>query len=169
MVLIRMAVEADALLLLDTLKSYISESDFIPKYPEEMTLTTEQEASWIRSFLMQKNSLLLLAEYNGLILGNIDLTGNTRQMMQHTAVVGMGLRKDCRNIGLGTALMQHAIDWAIENPILELLWLQVYTANEAGIALYKKMKFEPCGLIPQFFKREVAYFDQLTMKRNVTS
>ena len=160
---IRSAEISDAENLLKTIKKYIADSQFIPKLEEEIKLTTEQEEDWINSFIEKENSLLLVAEYENEIIGNIDITGNSRIIMEHTGVVGMGMLAEWRNSGLGTELMIHSILWAKENPILELLWLQVYTENELGVNLYRKMNFKENGIIKNFFKRDGKYYDNLTM------
>lgn len=168
-VLIRQAEISDAEQLLNCIKIYIPQSEYIPKLGQEITLSVEQERNWIQSFLTNSNSLLLVAEYENQIIGNIDLTGNQRIMMQHTAVIGMGMIEEWRNTGLGTALLSSIVDWAKENEQLELIWLQVYTANEAGLKLYKKLGFSENGIIKNFFKRGETYFDNLTMTLNVKS
>ena len=160
---IRSAVIDDAEKLLHCIKTYVSQSDYIPKLEEEIKLTIEQEKEWINFFLKNNNSLLLIAEFDNEIIGNIDLTGNRRKIMEHTAVVGMGMLKEWRNTGLGTALLASAIEWAKENQILELIWLQVYTNNTLGLNLYRKMGFEENGTIKNFFKQNGQYFDNLTM------
>lgn len=142
----------DAEKLLNCIKSYIPQSDYIPKLDYEIKLSIEQEIEWINSFLMNDNSLLLVAEYDNQIIGNIDLTGSQREIMQHTAVIGMGMLLEWRNTGLGSVLLDTAIEWAKQNEILELLWLQVYTENTAGLKLYKKMGFVENGIIKSFFK-----------------
>jgi len=60
----------DAEKLLDCIKTYIPESDYIPKLEEEIKMTVDQKREWIRTFLMQENSLVLVAEYEGQIIGN---------------------------------------------------------------------------------------------------
>src|SRR5690606_26348519 len=130
-------------------------------------LSIEQEREWIKSFLVFDNSLLLVAEFDGEIIGNIDLTGARRKMMQHTAVIGMGMLSEWRNIGLGSALLHEIICWAKLNPILEIIWLQVYAQNDLGISLYRKMGFIESGIIKNFFKKDEAYFDNITMFMNV--
>lgn len=166
-VLIRQAEIEDAENLLHCVKTYVPQSEYIPKLKQEMTLTIEQEEEWIRSFLTSNNSLLLVAEYENLIIGNIDLTGNRRKIMEHTAVIGMGMLKEWRNSGLGTALLRETIHWAKHNPVLELIWLQVYTANTPGMSLYQKMGFQENGVIEGFFKQNNNYFDNLTMTMKV--
>ncbi len=164
---IRQAEIGDAEKLLRTIEKYISQSEFIPKLEKEVKLTIEQEREWINYFLTYDNSLLLVAEYENTIIGNIDLTGNQRKVMEHTAVIGMGLLKEWRNIGLGTALISSIIEWSKVNPILELIWLQVYAENELGLGLYRKMGFIESGVIKNFFKHNDRYFDNLTMVMKV--
>ena len=164
---IRQAEISDAENLLNCIKKYVPESEYIPKLSHEIKGTINQEKEWINFFLMNKNSLLLVAEYNNQLIGNIDLTGNQRKLMEHTAVVGMGMLKEWRNTGLGTALLSNAIEWAKQNELLEVIWLQVYTENIAGLKLYKKMGFLENGTIKNFFKHENTYFDNLTMSRSV--
>jgi RimJ/RimL family protein N-acetyltransferase len=166
-VTIRQANSDDAEKLLNCIKTYVPQSDYIPKLEQEIKLTIEQTKEWINSFLTNENSVLLIAEYENEIIGNIDLTGNRRKIMEHTAVIGMGMLKEWRNSGLGTALLKVAIEWAKENPTLELLWLQVYTDNKLGLGLYRKMGFEENGIMKNFFKHDEKYFDNLTMTMNV--
>ncbi len=166
-VTLRVAQVEDAEKLLHCIKTYIPQSEYIPKLEQEIKLTVEQEKEWINSFLANDNSLLLVAEYDNHIIGNVDLTGNRRKIMEHTAVMGMGMLKEWRNTGLGTALLQLAIEWAKENPILELIWLQVYTENKLGVSLYRKLGFQESGIIKNYFKQNDMYFDYLTMTMNV--
>lgn len=107
------------------------------------------------------------AEYDNQIIGNIDLTGSKRKIMKHTAVIGMGLLKEWRNIGVGTLIHQLVVEWAKQNKILGLIWLQVYTENESTLKVYKNIGFEENGLIKGFFKQNNTYFDNLTMSLNV--
>lgn len=167
LVIIRQAQIEDAENLLNCIKTYIPQSEFIPKLEEEIKLTVEQEKDWINSFLIYDNSLLLVAEYENQIIRNIDLTGNRRKIMEHTAVIGMGMIEEWRNTGLGSALMSQIINWAKQNPILELIWLQVYSKNTLGLSLYKKMGFQENGIIKNYFKYENKYFDNLTMSLSV--
>ena len=166
---IRQAKISDAEKLLKCIRTYIPQSEFIPKLEQEIGLTIEQEREWINSFLIQDNSLLLVAEHKGEIIGNIDLTGSQRKIMEHTAMVGMGIIREWRNSGLGSLFIQSAIEWARRNPKLELLWLQVYSENEIGVHLYRKMGFIENGSIKNFFKKNDRYFHKLTMTLDVNN
>ncbi|MBA3898721.1 MAG: GNAT family N-acetyltransferase [Bacteroidetes bacterium] len=166
-VILRQAEIEDAEYLLHCIKTYVPQSEYIPKLEQEIKLTIEQEKELINSFLINDNSLLLIVEHEGQIVGNLDLTGNQRKVMEHTAVIGMGMLKEWRNSGLGTQLLASTIEWAKENPKLELIWLQVYVENKLGLNLYRKMGFEENGIIKNFFKHNGKYYNNLTMAMNV--
>ena len=166
-VLIRQAELVDADDLLQCVKNYIPTSDYVPKLEQEIKLSVAQEVEWIHSFLKNDNSLLLIVEYESQIIGNIDLAGSQRKIMEHTAMIGMGMLEEFRNSGLGTFLLSSVIDWAKQNSILEIIWLQVYTENTLGLTLYRKMGFMENGIIKNFFKKGNQYFDNLTMSMNV--
>ena len=151
-IMIREAAISDALELLSVVGTYVQESEFIPYAEGEFKLTIAQEEEWIQSFIDQDNSLLLLATYNDGILGNISVNGKQRQMMKHTAVLGMGLLKDWRNDGVGSALMALAIEWSRKNPILEYLSLETYASNLRGQQVYKKLGFEEVGCQEKYIK-----------------
>ncbi len=161
---IRAAEPDDATLLIQAIQTYITDSDYLLLTEGEFHPTVEQERSWIRSFEQSTNSILLIAMHENKIIGNIDLTGSPRKRLQHTAVVGMGMLKEWRNTGLGNALLTTAIKWAIENPVLEHLWLQVFHNNEAGLALYRKCGFKEQGRQKDFIKKEDGeYADNIIM------
>jgi len=164
---IRNGAVTDAEKLRKTVKKYIGESEYIPQLPEEYTLTIEEQENWIKSFIEKENSIMLIAEYHNDIIGNIDINGSVRKAMQHTGGIGMGMLQEWTNSGLGTALMTCAVEWAKQNKILEILWLQVYTDNIGGVSLYKKMGFQESGLIKNYFKQDGKYFDNMTMSLSV--
>ena len=150
-IIIRNCISEDAEQLMHCVKTYLNDSEYIPKESDEFNLTLEQEVQWIQTLNDKTNSLLLVAEHEGVIIGNIDLTGSGRRVMAHTAAIGMGMLREWRNTGVGT----------------ELLWLQVYLQNEVGIRLYRKLNFEEHGIIKNYFKHKGKYFDVLTMSLSV--
>ena len=168
LVTIRECQPQDAEEILQTAKTYIKDSEHVLITDDNFNPTIDHEVKWIRSFMESENSLLLIATHNDKILGNLDLRGGQRTKIRHTAVIGMGMLKEWRNIGLGTVLMECVINWARENPLLEILWLQVFASNVAGISLYKKMGFEISGRQRDFIKiQDDIYTDNITMDLKV--
>lgn len=88
---IRTGNRQDAQKLIALKKSYITGTNSIPLYADEYRNTIKEEAEWIERYNNQDNSLLLLAEYDNELIGNIDLTGNQRRKLYHTGMIGMGI------------------------------------------------------------------------------
>jgi len=154
--------------LIKSVKNYLADSKYMLTGPDDFNPTLEQEKQWIRSFLEKENSLLLIARHGGKILGNIDITGGKVEITKHTAVIGMGILKEWRNTGLGTALLNKGIEWARQNPLLEILWLQVFAENTAAITIYKNAGFEIDGVQKRFFKaKDIIYYDNVIMSLDV--
>lgn len=160
---IRQAKIDDAEEIRSVVKEYIEESEFIPYIQDEFNPSLEEEKIWIQSFDVP-NSLLLLAEIDGHIVGNISVNAVNRKMMSHTACIGIGLLKEYRGLGIGSVLFERVIEWAKKNPLIEILWLETYSTNKQGLALYKKYGFSEIGRHPDFVKlSDTEYVDNVTM------
>jgi putative acetyltransferase len=83
----------------------------------------------------------------------------------HAADIGMAVRDDWQGKGVGTRLVQAAVDLADKWLNLHRLELQVYTDNEAGIRLYQKFGFVIEGTHKDFAFRDGAYVDAHFMAR----
>lgn len=165
---IREATPADAASLLKAVHAYVHESEYLLTTPPEFDMTEEKEREWIVSFMEHESSLLLVAEHNSEIVGNIDLTGGRRNRVKHTSLIGIGMLREWRSVGLGTALFECAINWSRHHSPIELLWLQVVGANEHGLALYNKMGFTTCGRQQGYFRlSETRYEDNIIMELNI--
>lgn len=162
-VLVRSANLKDALDLMNLKRSYIMNTTSIPLELHEYPVDLEKESQIISSYTTSSNSILLVAESEGKLIGNIDLTGSKRTKMLHTAMIGMGIREEWRNQGLGKIMMEAALRWAKACSELEIIWLNVYASNELGFNLYKKMGFNISGTIPGFFKSKMGYDDKVQM------
>jgi len=160
---IRIAREDEAKTLRDLKLEIIGGSMTIPMYPEEYNHDEAGERVLIKKYNESPNSILLVAESNNQLIGMIDLTGNERKIMAHTAMIGMSIKEDWRNKGVGTALIKGVLDWAKSSSDLEVIWLEVYANNDLGLGLYKKMGFKISGKIERFFKHKNVYFDNIKM------
>ncbi|MDR0194133.1 MAG: GNAT family N-acetyltransferase [Myroides sp.] len=148
---IRPATRNGSAALLTLIKEYLDNSEYIPINAKDFTKTPQDIADWIKQLNTSANSLMLVAEFQGELIGNLDLTGHHRSTMFHTAVLGMGIVMNWRNTGVGTVLLKTALEWAKNSP-LEIISLDVYTENKSGIALYQKLGFKEVGVIPDFIK-----------------
>ncbi|MFA8436608.1 MAG: N-acetyltransferase family protein [Marinifilaceae bacterium] len=164
-ILVREAVTSDAVSLIACIKSYLK-SNLIPLTGNEFNPSIEEQSKWIENFLTNRNDLLLVAEYKGQVIGNIDLTAGKRRMLKHTGHLGMGIHEDWQNQGVGTILVEKLMEWIDNYSELELLWLQVFGTNQKGIRLYKKFGFAEEGRQPGFIKNsDGKYIDNVIMTR----
>ena len=77
----------------------------------------------------------------------------------------MGVRDAWQGKGVGTALMQAALDLADNWLGLRRIELRVYADNEPAIALYRKFGFEIEGTHRLYAIRNGVYVDSLSMAR----
>ena len=77
----------------------------------------------------------------------------------------MAVHDDWQGKGVGTALMEAALDLADNWLNLTRIELEVYIDNTAGIALYKKFGFEIEGTYRRFAFRGGEYVDAYSMAR----
>ncbi len=149
--IVREAVQNDAKALVELVTAYGNDADMIPLEKGEFVPTIKQEEEWIRSFSIPPNSLLMLAEIEGRIVGNIDITGSHRRKLFHTASLGISVRKEFQGQGIGKELLMAALSWCTNNEFLELIWLQVYEDNEIARKMYEAAGFEVSGKQAEFF------------------
>lgn len=166
-VLIRKAEITDAKALLQLIKEYLDDSEYIPINTEDFKQTELDILEWIKSLIYSDNSIMLVAEFNGKLIGNLDITGHHRETLMHTAILGMGILKKWRGVGLGKAMLSTALQWARTNDSLEIITLDVYVQNIAALALYRKFGFYEIGIIPNFIKDNGRYYDNVSMWTSV--
>ncbi len=84
---------------------------------------------------------------------------------RHVAQIGMAVHDDWQGKGIGSALMQAAIELAEQWLNISRLELEVYTDNEPAIRLYKKFGFVTEGTLRRFAYRAGMYVDAYMMAR----
>ncbi|WP_035372826.1 GNAT family N-acetyltransferase [Pseudoduganella violaceinigra] len=85
------------------------------------------------------------------IIGHIDLRSRPDPASRHRCLLGMGVHRDARRGGLGSALVGTASAWAREQG-LEWLDLEVLEGNAPARSLYHKCGFVQTGMIPDLFR-----------------
>jgi putative acetyltransferase len=108
----------------------------------------------------------LVACVDGEVLGNLGLgTHPNSPRRRHVGSIGMAVRDDWQGKGLGTALMQAAVDLADNWLNLTRLELDVFTDNEPAIGLYKKFGFVIEGTRVGYAFRDGEFVDTYLMAR----
>src|SRR4051812_15818098 len=100
------------------------------------------------------------------VIGQLGLhTFPHRPRRRHVGQLGMAVRDDWQGKGVGTALMQAAIDLADKWLNLSRLELEVFIDNEPAIRLYQRFGFTIEGTFIRFAFRDGQYVDAYAMAR----
>lgn len=111
------------------------------------------------------NHLLLIPELEGQVVGWCRIfpaSGSPKS--QHVGEAGIGLLKPFREIGIGTTLMECAIEWA-EALGLEKLTAFTFSTNLRATNLFVKMGFATVGVRRRQYRVDGEYVDQVLLER----
>lgn len=145
--ILRSPTPADAAQMLKHLKATAAETDFMLRYPEECTMTEDQEIGFLQGIQESPNQLMILCEINGQIVGNCYLSFQPFMKTRHRGYLAIGIVKAHWNKGIGTAMFRKLFDVATKCGITQLE-LDVIEGNDRAIALYEKMGFQVAGEKP---------------------
>ncbi len=111
------------------------------------------------------NVYSLVAELDGKIVGNLGMVVEPNARRRHVAGFGMGVHDDYQGQGVGTALVQAALELADDWLNLKRLELTVFCDNRAAIALYEKHGFVIEGEAKDYAFRAGEYVSVYFMAR----
>jgi RimJ/RimL family protein N-acetyltransferase len=162
--ILRSGVADDAARLLEVIGGYIVQNDGILWEPGEYQKTEADIRVWIDGMLANECEMLLLAQQDGEILGNIDFHIGGRRRIRHTGEFGMAVAPAHRGRGIGGLLLGRMIQWAKSVSQIERIELRTISTNAQAIGLYRKFGFKEEGLRPRHIKyADGSYADDLLM------
>lgn len=130
---------------------------------DEFSPSVEAEARLIRDIARSVNSLFLVAEFEGRIVGQLTLEGGKRRNVRHAATLGITVEREWRGRGIGRRLIEHAITWARQSGVLTRIELHVFARNESAVHLYESCGFELEGRRRGPVMRDGELLDDLVM------
>lgn len=147
--------------LLDFINSLVEEGADIMR---ETQATREEEADWLGKLLasIEKGEIIgIVAEVDGSVVANSEV-GRRRGSMSHVGMLGIGVKKGYRGLGIGKELMKTLIEES-RKAGLKVLVLEVFDSNAVAQSLYAKMGFQDAGRIPKGVFKKGKYIDLLRM------
>lgn len=141
------------------------ETYFMARYPEECSYDIENvREGLIACEASPVNLEIGVYDDKGEQVGDIGVTQVRPHIKyRHRAVMGISVRKEYWGCGLGSFLMQVAVEQAAANGF-EQLELGVFEDNVRAIHLYEKFGFEKYGVNPRAFKlKDGTYRDEIIM------
>jgi ribosomal protein S18 acetylase RimI-like enzyme len=94
----------------------------------------------------------IAVDQNEEILGHIDLRAHTDQYIEHRALLGMGVDRKYRRVGLGKRLIETVTSWAVSETAIEWVDLWVLSGNTAAVHLYESTGFHRLGEVDDMFR-----------------
>ena len=121
------------------------------------------EAYFIRELIAAGESLVLVAEADGAVVGNVLLLPEQSRVQDHVGTLSICVAAEWRDAGLGSALVARALAWATEHG-LRKVQLSVFPDNARAIAVYERAGFVTEGLRRMQFRASDGEFrDELLM------
>lgn len=162
MVRIRAARPYDAAALLELKQRLDRETSFMMFEPGERDSSVQDLARELAQLDRTGNSVVLLAEVGGELVGYVELAGGSFRRSRTTAYLVIGVRADAAGRGIGTGLLQRAKDWAAAHG-LHRLELTVMAHNSRAISLYERLGFCVEGRRAECLLVDGQFIDELTM------
>ncbi|MDO4492974.1 MAG: GNAT family N-acetyltransferase [Clostridia bacterium] len=148
---LRAATEADAAEVLRSFLATRGETEFLATYPEECTLTEQDEAAFLENAQEDPRAVQLVAELGGKIAGTAGIAPAGRGIkMKHRASFGIAVERAYWGLGIGRALTEACIACA-KAAGYGRIELEVMEENTAAVRLYESLGFEPFGRDPGAF------------------
>jgi RimJ/RimL family protein N-acetyltransferase len=107
-------------------------------------------------------------EEDGAIIGRLSLARDTHPASAHVADLGLMVADDARRQGVGSALLEAAVEWARSAGVRKLE-LHVFPWNEPAIQLYERFGFDREGERTAHYRRGDEFVDAILMAYAVRS
>ena len=136
-------------------RDLIAAQEGVVKYEDELA-DEETYAAQLKKRSEAKGALQIVAERDGVIVGEASLTRFPLRMLRHVGLLGLGVHPEAQGVGLGRALFESMIDWArAQTGDERILRLELYTRadNHRAIKLYQSLGFVIEGTRRGFIKQ----------------
>ena len=157
----------DAAQMLAFLRESTAQTRFLVREPDEAErMTLEQEERFVRAQQDDARGVMLLALVDGQLagIGHLMPVSGMRRM-RHRCTLAIALLSAYWGLGIGRAMMRAMLETA-KGLGYEQAELEVVTANERAVGLYRSLGFEVCGKLPRNMKyADGSYADLYTMVR----
>ena len=121
------------------------------------------EAFFIRELIRDGQALVLVAEADGEVIGNVLITREPNNQQDHLGTLSICVAQSWRDVGIGSALVAEAQRWARERGLSKVA-LSVFPDNERAIAVYLRAGFVREGLRRQQYRAQGGGFrDEVLM------
>jgi len=143
--LIREATEEDGAALHALRMALFEESDTLLWEPGEYRLTVADEERQIRQLRQQANSVCLVAEQDGRLIGFLNAMGMQVNRRRLQTKIALAVRRENWGQGCASRLVSEALAWAKKAGLVRVE-LTVHTSNLRAISVYLRAGFQLEGV-----------------------
>lgn len=142
----------DGAAMLTLWKQVCTETEFLIRYPREISvITPEEEAGILEEALRSPEKYFLMCYVAGKTAGSCQLNRGERLKTRHRGMVGLSLLREYWGLGLATVMMEEMAalgrKWGLMQ--LELSYME---ENDRARRLYERMGYVPVGEMPGAFR-----------------
>lgn len=155
----------DAENLLRYIKKSCGETEFLARYPEEWTITVEQEEAWVNRLRSSPDSLGITCYVDGEVVGNGEIGFRSGIKTAHRATLMLAIVQAYWGLGIGSAMLEELIAAAQARGV-EIVELEYMQGNERGRRLYEKFGFRQVAEKPNAYKlKDGSYRSEIHMQK----
>ena len=159
---LRPAVPEDAAAIIRTIKSASLERSYV--LMEQYGKDAVSEEEYIRMIDCER-CLLLVATVRGEVVGNLaalQADGGNSPRTAHILNIGLHLVDAYRGLGIGSQMLQYAIEWA-EAHQFKKLEASIFTTNKRSLHVFSRAGFREEGTRQKRFWVGNQYIDEVLM------
>lgn len=143
--ILRPTAPEDAEAMIRYLKETSAETEYLLRYPDEITFTLDGEREILGRMLDDPSSVMMVAMVDGRVAGNCSINGiGSKRKIRHRCSVAIALYRDYWHLGIGTAMLAYLTDLAREIGYQQMD-LEVVAENTLAQSLYTKCGFAESG------------------------
>lgn len=138
-VIVEEAQLSDAKALVDLLSQVSQETDFVVA---EKILSQEDMEIFLERHLESVNEICLVVRVGKELAGVLNVSSTSSPQTNHIGDIFIAVQEKYWGYGLGSLLMEVALDWACHTPVIRRLELTVQDRNRRAVHLYEKFGFK---------------------------
>jgi RimJ/RimL family protein N-acetyltransferase len=125
------------------------------------------ERRYLKALRRYPHAAVFVAERSdGAVIGRLSVARDQHPASSHVADLGLMVAADARGQGVGTGLLEAAVEWARGSGVRKLE-LHVFPWNEPAMRLYEKFGFEREGYRKAHYQRDGQDVDAVLMALTV--
>lgn len=141
------------------------ETEFLLSYPDENSFDIPQEEQFLIEKEKSGGEIELCAVLEDRIVGTAGIEAvGAKDKVKHRACLGISIERAAWGLGIGRALTQACIECARAAGYSQLE-LDVVSANESAVSLYRSVGFVEYGRNPRGFRTRDGKWQELLLMR----